>query len=123
MIDDIIKELEEKCEDYRNFAEEDMNLEYWERYEAYKEAIEIVKKYGWIEFTQSYDDYYGMDTLNCKLPEEDEEILVTDGKYVWEDKFMRDGIECYLDNSGNEFVKEVIAWMPKPKPYIRKGDN
>ena len=52
-----------------------------------------------------------------KLPEEDEEILVSyKNGYVDTDVFMRDGNACYLD-SGNEFVEEAIAWMPKPKAY------
>ena len=53
--------------------------------------------------------------LNCPLPEEDQEILVTDGRSVWTDTFCRDGDDCYLDG-GYEFVAEVTAWQPKPEP-------
>lgn len=82
----------------------------------------------WIPFKQRELDeeekeYYGDDIkymLDCRLPEEDEEILVTyrfkDELYVDHDIFLRDGSECYLD-SGREFITEAIAWMPKPEPY------
>ena len=29
--------------------------------------------------------------------------------------FVRDGYECYLENS--EIVTQAIAWMPLPEPY------
>lgn len=77
----------------------------------------------WIPFEEKEADedekeVYGCDyILNCKLPDEDEEILVTYfSGHVGEDIFLRDGYECYLD-SGMEFITEAIAWMPKPKAY------
>lgn len=103
-----------------------------------KQCIEIVKDLaaeyndGWIPFTQreSTEDekeFYGEDCefmLDCKLPDEDEEILVTykfkDTFYVNNDIFLRDGCECYLD-SGRDFITEAIAWMPFPKYYVPKG--
>lgn len=76
-------------------------------------ALKLVKmqpKVGeWIPFT--LEDNF----LNCPLPEEDQEILVTDGHSVWTDTFCRDGDDCYLDG-GYEFVAEVTAWQPKPEP-------
>ena len=55
--------------------------------------------------------------LRGKLPEEDEEILVTySNGHVGEDVFLRDGYECYLE-SGAEFVVDAVAWMPLPEPY------
>ena len=99
-------------------------------------AIEIVKQEaerrnnGWIPFTQRklteeekkeiVTEYNYM--LDCKLPEEDEEILVTcaDGT-VGEDIFMCDGTDCYLD-SGNDFITEAIAWRHKPDPYRPNGE-
>ena len=71
----------------------------------------------WIPFSLEYDEEEKREMLNCKLPDEDEEILVSyKNGYVGEDIFLRDGIECYLD-SNREFVTEAIAWMPKPKAY------
>lgn len=71
---------------------------------------------GWIPFKSEYDDYYKLDMLQGKLPDEGEEIIVTDGKTVWCDTFVRDGTECFLD-SGNEFIREVVAWQSLPTPY------
>ena len=107
-------------------------------YVRLNEAIEIVKqeaeKYnnGWIPFVQremtedekeSFGDFNFM--LDCQLPDEDEEILVTykfkDELYVYVDTFMRDGSECYLD-SGRDFVTEAVAWRKKPQPYQPKGE-
>ena len=101
-------------------------------------AIEIVKqeaeKYnnGWIPFVQremtedekeSFGDLNFM--LDCQLPDEDEEILITykfkDELYVYVDTFMRDGSECYLD-SGRDFVTEAVAWRKMPQPYQTKGE-
>ena len=102
------------------------------------EAIKIVKqeaeKYnnGWIPFVQremtedekeSFGDLNFM--LDCQLPDEDEEILITykfkDELYVDVDTFMRDGSECYLD-SGRDFVTEAVAWRKKPQPYQPNGE-
>lgn len=83
---------------------------------------------GWIPFTQRELDeeekeYYGDEIkymLDCKLPEEDEEILVTykwkDEFYVGNDTFLRYGSACYLDSS-REFITEAIAWKPLPEPF------
>lgn len=89
---------------------------------------------GWIPFTQrelteEEKEYYAEDVkymLDCKLPEEDEEILVTskfkDELYVSTDTFMRDGSMCYLD-SGRDLITEVIAWQPLPEPYKGVPDD
>ena len=108
------------------------------RFEQVVRIIEIVKqeaeKYnnGWIPFVQremtedekeSFGDLNFM--LDCQLPDEDEEILITykfkDELYVYVDTFMRDGSECYLD-SGRDFVTEAVAWRKKPQPYHPKGE-
>lgn len=84
---------------------------------------------GWIPFTQreateDEKEFYGEYCefmLDCILPDEDEEILVTYANgIVGQDVFLRDGHECYLD-SDNEFVTEAIAWRPLPKPYHKEG--
>lgn len=48
------------------------------------------------------------------LPDLGEEVLVTDGKYVWIDIFNIDDF-VYLSNTDNE-VDRVKAWMELPKP-------
>lgn len=52
----------------------------------------------WVPFTLDED---GM--LNCPLPDEEEEILISDGKSVWIDTLMEDN-GYYLD-SGCEFQR------------------
>ena len=106
---------------------------YTDYYENYDFMAEEYNN-GWIPFTQRELDeeekeYYGDEIkymLDCKLPEEDEEILVTykwkNEFYVGNDTFLRDGSECYLD-SGREFITEAIAWMPLPAPYKKEGDK
>ena len=108
------------------------------RFEQVVRIIEIVKqeaeKYnnGWIPFVkremtedekESFGDLNFM--LDCQLPDEDEEILITykfkDELYVYVDTFMRDGSECYLD-SGRDFVTEAVAWRKKPQPYQPNGE-
>ena len=97
------------------------------------EIIEEQPKTDWIPFEQREADeeekahfleHYGyeLEYMLCgRLPDEDEEILVTySNGCVGEDIFLRDGKECYLD-SGNELVTEAIAWMPKPQPYKKEG--
>ena len=95
---------------------------------------ELPKHNGWIPFTdreltEEEKEHYGEDVecmLDCKLPEEDEEILITykfKGElYVNTDTFMRDGSECYLD-SGMEFITEAIAWQPLPEPFKQEGEH
>lgn len=77
----------------------------------------------WIPFEvteadeEEWEAYGFTQMLRGKLPEEDEEILVTySNGHVGEDVFLRDGYECYLD-SGAEFVVDAVAWMPLPEPY------
>lgn len=52
--------------------------------------------------------------MDCKLPDDGEEILVSNGKYVWSDTFVNDGDGCYLDG-GTDF--DGCAWMPLPEPW------
>lgn len=51
------------------------------------------------------------------LPSFGEDVLVTNGIYVWTDSFdLDDGI--YLSGSDSE-VDDVTAWLPLPEPYKR----
>lgn len=71
--------------------------------------------FEWIPFTF---DEEGM--LNCKLPDIDEEILVSDGDSVWQDTWCEadEGYELY---SGIEL--EDLAWRQLPKPYKEKENE
>ena len=71
----------------------------------------------WIPFTLDYDEEEKKEMLSCPLPDDYEEILVTDGESVWSDTFFNEGEEgCYLD-SNCDLIDTVIAWRPLPKPY------
>ena len=68
--------------------------------EAIRFAISALEKQlngAWIPFKTEYDEDYNMDMLQGEIPDDEQEILVTDGECVWSDTFMRDGMECYLD--------------------------
>ena len=56
--------------------------------------------------------------LDCVLPEDGEEILITTKSgYVEKDTaYCDDGYGYFLD-SGYDWVEDVKAWMPLPKPY------
>lgn len=82
----------------------------------------LAEENGWIPFKERETDTdekeaYGCDMmLDCKLPDDGEEIIVTYASGgVGTDVFARDGYECYLENS--EIVTQAIAWMPLPEPY------
>lgn len=138
----IIEKLEEEKMSYfltiANTGDEKLDYAYEKVGNALDKAIEIVKQAaeqyndGWIPFVkremtedekESFGDFNFM--LDCKLPDEDEEILITykfkDELYVDVDTFMCDGSECYLD-SCKDFVTEAVAWMKKPQPYQPKGE-
>ena len=99
---------------FQNIIEEQPKVGEWIPFEQ-READEEEKEYC-LEQTG-----YEIEFMLCgKLPEEDEEILVSyKNGYVNTDVFLKDGNACYLD-SGNEFVTEAIAWMPLPPAY--KGE-
>ena len=55
--------------------------------------------------------------MNC--PDDEQRILVCDGKQVWCDLFCNEG-ECWLDETSEEIV-EGMAWMPMPELYRKDG--
>ena len=68
-----------------------------------------MNKFEWIPFKGNEDGEWDF------CPEEDQEILVSDGKSVWIDTFMYDSEGWYLDNCGTDV--ESLAWMSLPEPY------
>lgn len=130
---DIAIECMEEVEQYRALGTvEEVTNQKHNLSVAYKCIKELQQK-DWIPFEQREADeeekahfleHYGyeLEYMLCgRLPDEDEEILVTySNGCVGEDILLRDGKECYLD-SGNELVTEAIAWMPKPQPYKKEG--
>lgn len=53
--------------------------------------------------------------LDCKMPDDEQEILVTDGKSTWQDTSFIDCEGYYLD-SNYDWI-EITAWRPLPEPY------
>lgn len=64
--------------------------------------------------------------LDCLMPNDEEEILVTV-------KSSRGGLHvekdvCYVDDgysldSGYDWIDDVVAWMPLPKPYKAESED
>lgn len=53
--------------------------------------------------------------LDCKMPDDEQEILVTNGKTTWQDMCCIDSDGYYLDNNYDWI--EITAWRPIPEPY------
>ena len=71
-----------------------------EEKERYKEQLEYV------------DDAV---IFNCPLPDDGQEVFITVYGETELDTFYNDAIDgCYFENRD---IEDVIAWMPKPKPY------
>lgn len=77
---------------------------------------------GWIPFTrrpmteEEQKDYPNCTFMfDCVLPDDGDEILVSNRRFVWMDTFCSDVDGCYLD--GGDDIDEDMAWMPLPKPY------
>lgn len=55
-------------------------------------------------------------TIDCKMPDDGQEILITNGETTWQDTSF---IDCdgyyYLD--GNYDWIDITAWQPLPEPY------
>ena len=59
--------------------------------------------------------------IDCKLPDDEQEIIVTDGRHVWVDTcIVNDG---YALDSGHDWIEDVIAWMPLPEPFRESEDS
>ena len=135
----IIEELEiERTTANNTFVKYEMNVDLG-RVFGLEKAIEIVKqeaeKYnnGWIpvkyhDITDEEREERGISEdiaylLDCKLPENEEEILITrkwrDGYIVEHDMCMVD--DGYFLESVLDWI-DVIAWMPLPQPYQPKGE-
>lgn len=102
-------------------------VQYFKAEDIYEQpTVDAEAVQGWIPFNirpltdeekQEYPDWTAI--FECPLPDDGEEILLSNGKYVWTDTFIDDG-ECYLD--GGDDIDDGMAWMPLPKPY-KGGDT
>ena len=55
--------------------------------------------------------------IDGQMPDDEQEVLVTDGKRVWADIALMYNSNVYYLDSGHEWGNDVIAWMPLPNPY------
>lgn len=94
-------------------------------YHAVAMAIIALEEQQWTHITvrpltdeelKEHQDWIGMyeDT-----PPIDEEVLVSDGKYIWTDTLMDDGEGVYFDNSNCDIEK--LWWMQLPN--LPKGEE
>lgn len=91
------------------------------------DALSAEAVQGWIPFTrrpmteEEKKDYPNCTFIfDCVLPDDGDEILVSNGRFVWMDAFCNDIDGCYLD-SGDD-IDEDMAWMPLPEPYREESE-
>lgn len=112
---------EKLLRDIEEFHLSDCNFDEW------VEIVEIQPKaVPWEEFKlremteeekESFPDCCFI--FDCKLPEDGQDVLVSDGFYVWADVFYNGGSDgCGLEGRGE--IEDGMAWMPMPEPY--RGD-
>jgi len=70
---------------------------------------------SWYE--SCYDE---AEILDCPLPEDGEDVLITVNGMTWVDTFIRDETDgCYFESYD---IDEVKAWMPLPEPYKAESE-
>lgn len=57
--------------------------------------------------------------IDSPTPDDGEEILVSDGRYVWADAWGNNGVECYLES---DHELEGVAWMKMPTPWRKEAN-
>ena len=84
--------------------------------------IPLTKRPMTKEEREEYEERTGITEtmiLNCSLPEDGEEVLVSYGDYVCIDTFHDDD-GCYFE--GVE-IDDVEAWMPLPLPWKAESED
>ena len=99
--------------------------EYLHDLNVLKELVDKADSFEWIPFEMK--DGFILCQINAEdgflhrqIPNVGEEILVTDGKRVWEDTWIEYDDGYALDS--NYELDEVTAWMPLPEPY-KENEN
>lgn len=83
-----------------------------------KENGWIPVKYHQISEKERAEEFISKDIqymLDCKMPDDGQEILVTNGETTWQDTSFIDCDGYYLD-SNYDWI-DITAWQPLPKPY------
>ena len=104
--------IEISLEQYNDMAERLTELE-WKLGEAVQGWIPFTRRPMTEEEQKDYPDCTFM--FDCVLPDDGDEILVSNRRFVWMDTFCSDIDGCYLD--GGDDIDEDMAWMPLPTPY------
>lgn len=88
---------------------------YCSSFETLQELVDKADLFEWIPFPPKDEVTI---CLDCLVPEVDEEILVSDGEDVWQDRWLviSKGYD-YDYELDSEIDFEGLAWMPLPKPY------
>lgn len=83
------------------------------------DLLEELQKWNFFTFREPTDEekesYGNVDRFVENCPECGEEVLVWNGKGVYQDTFLDDGDVVYFENSIND-IQPGWAWMPLPKP-------
>ena len=93
-------------------------MDYIENMDNEKENGWIPVKYHQISEKERAEESISTDIqymLDCKMPDDGQEILVTNGETTWQDTCFIDCDGYYLD-SGYDWI-EITAWRPLPEPY------
>lgn len=83
-----------------------------------KENGWIPVKYHQISEKECAEEFLSKDIqymLDCKMPDDEQEILVTNGEMTWKDMCFIDSNGYYLDG-GYDWI-DITAWQPLPEPY------
>lgn len=83
-----------------------------------KENGWIPIKYHQISEKEREEEFLSKDIqymLDCKMPDDEQEILVTNGETTWKDTCFIDSNGYYLDG-GYDWI-DITAWRPLPEPY------
>ena len=89
------------------------------------DALELLEAHRWrkFEFRELDEEEKAEHPDWCYImvntPDDGEEILVSNGRYVWKDEFINNGDQCYLDSDHD---MENCWWMPLPEPP-KEGDG
>ena len=150
--EEAIKRLKSDIYKYADFTENPNENEFWTAFDMAIKALEVADLDGyssrlwkaayergkadaeqrwipvkWHEITEEEREKEGYSSewlvhLDCVLPGDGEEILITTKHgYVEKDTaYYDDGY--YLD-SGYDWVDDVVAWMPLPEPYKEESED
>ena len=83
-----------------------------------KENGWIPVKYHQISEKERAEEFISKDIqymLDCKMPDDGQEILVTNGETTWQDTCFIDSNGYYLDG-GYDWI-DITAWRPLPEPH------